>query len=421
MLPQPLSRFLHIGVDPNKSAEETRHILVINAGALLAVVTTAPFIGLGAWLDSPLMVALNVMHPFIWFLSVWLNSRGKHWLAATWLLGTVTAEFAIQPLLWGVESGVQYALLLPAVAAWSLYDFRHTRWAFGISLTAAVLFLVHLNLEHQIHEMLDAFYGPRTTTYGPVAWTRVGFDPRWVYVMNVSTVAVFVAGFSYILRMQMLTVDNKLRRERERSESLLLNVFPAPIVERLKAKEDIADRHEAISVLFADIVGFTPLSAKRTPEELVEVLGGLFSAFDELAARHGVAKVKTIGDAYMAVAGAPEPSDDHALRAAHLALDMVAATRRIAEELGEPLELRIGLNSGPAVAGVIGQQRFCWDIWGDTVNVAARMESHGAGGRVHVSGATQALLAGQFTTEARGELEVKGKGLMATHWLIAPR
>jgi len=417
-LPESLSRLLHTGVDPELSAEATRHIVVVNAGALLGVVSTAPFIFVGLWLQSPVMAGLNAVHPFLWFFSIWLNSRGKHWHAAMWLLGAVTLEFAIQPLLWGPDSGAQYALLLPAMVAWSLFDFRHTRWAALMSLIATVLFLIHLNLEPQIRQMLDGFYGPDTTIYGPIAWARMGLDPFLVYGMNVGTVALFVAGFSYILRLQIMTVDNRLRRARDRSETLLLNVFPGPIVGRLKREEDIADQYESMSVLFADIVGFTPFSSSRSPAEVLEVLGSLFSRYDELAESHGVEKVKTIGDAYMAVAGAPIPCDDHAQRVAGLALDMVSETRRLADELGEPLLLRIGLNSGPAVAGVIGQQRFCWDIWGDTVNVAARMESHGEGGRVQVSDATRILLDGHFKTESRGEIEVKGKGLMQTHWLI---
>ena len=211
-----------------------------------------------------------------------------------------------------------------------------------------------------------------------------------------------------------------LGEERERSERLLLNILPAPIAERLKASGDaIAEHSDGVTVLFADIVGFTPLSACKTPQALVELLNRVFSEFDALADAHGLEKIKTIGDAYMAVAGLPQPWPDHAARAARMALAMLDATARVAAETGEKLALRIGLHSGPVVAGVIGRRKFTYDLWGDTVNTASRMESHGVPGAIHCTEATALLLQGAFQLLARGAVDIKGKGPMPT-FLLTP-
>ncbi len=210
-----------------------------------------------------------------------------------------------------------------------------------------------------------------------------------------------------------------LGEERERSERLLLNILPASIAERLKSSAGaIADHSDEVTVLFADIVGFTPLSARKTPQALVQMLDRVFSAFDALAEAHGLEKIKTIGDAYMAAAGLPERRADHAPAAARMAQGMLEAVARIAAETGEALALRIGLHSGPVVAGVIGTKKFSYDMWGDTVNTASRMESHGVPGAVHCSEATASLLPQGFALLARGVVEVEGKGGMSTFLLL---
>jgi adenylate cyclase len=172
-----------------------------------------------------------------------------------------------------------------------------------------------------------------------------------------------------------------------------------------------------VTVLFADIVGFTPLSARKAPAELVALLDDVFSGFDHLAHVHGLEKIKTIGDAYMAVAGLPHPQDDHALRAAHMAVAMLETVGRLAAETGEALQVRVGLHTGPVVAGVIGRSKFSYDLWGDTVNVASRMESAGLPGAVHCTPHTAAFLHGSFDLQPRGSIEVKGKGSMETFFI----
>jgi adenylate cyclase len=213
-----------------------------------------------------------------------------------------------------------------------------------------------------------------------------------------------------------------LRAEQERSESLIKNVMPSSIADRLKAATgSIADHVEAASILFADVVDFTPLSQRLSPAEVVGTLDQLFTHFDTLVERHGLEKIKTIGDAYMAAAGVPDPCADHASRAALLALDMQAAVTTSTIAGRDGLELRIGINSGPVTAGVIGTKRFLYDLWGDAVNTASRMESNGSPGEIQITRATYELLKDEFECRQRGTIEVKGKGPMETWYLVGPR
>jgi len=214
--------------------------------------------------------------------------------------------------------------------------------------------------------------------------------------------------------------------EQQITERLLLNVLPAPIAQRLKLRSDliaaappeiIADKFQEVSVLFADIVQFTRFSPSMSPERLVAVLNEIFADFDDIADRRGLEKIKTIGDAYMAAAGLPVPAADHAVRAAHMALDMIESLARFNARSGYNLQLRVGIHSGAVVAGVIGRRKFIYDLWGDTVNIASRMESHGVVGRVQITDATRQQLGEAFLLEERGLISAKGIGDMHT-WLL---
>jgi class 3 adenylate cyclase len=203
-----------------------------------------------------------------------------------------------------------------------------------------------------------------------------------------------------------------------RSEGLLLNVLPRTIAERLKRERGvIAEAHPEVTVLFADVVDFTPFAERTEPARVVGVLDEVFTAFDALAERHGLEKIKTIGDAYMVASGLPEPRADHAEVMAEMALDMQAEFGRIGAGLGAGRAIRIGMDSGPVIAGVIGSHKFAYDLWGDTVNTASRMESHGLAGRIQVTEGTYRRLRGRYAFEERGEIEVKGKGTRAAYLL----
>lgn len=212
---------------------------------------------------------------------------------------------------------------------------------------------------------------------------------------------------------------DKLKIEQQKSEDLLLNILPKQIAERLKeGQSTIADSFPNVSVLFADIVGFSKLATRVSPTQLVGMMNEVFSAFDYLADYYKLEKIKTIGDAYMVVAGLPVERSDHADAIANIALDMQSSIETINKNSSETFRIRIGINSGPVVAGVIGKKKFLYDLWGDTVNTASRMESHGLPGRIHVTQFTYELLEDKYVFEPRGEIEVKGKGKMSTYFLI---
>jgi class 3 adenylate cyclase len=234
---------------------------------------------------------------------------------------------------------------------------------------------------------------------------------------TMQSVAMFAA---VLLFGEAVRSRRLLLAEQQRSERLLLNVLPAPIAARLKQGEAvIADGFPEVTVLFADIVDFTRRSQATTPEQVVQVLDGLFSALDQLAERYGLEKIKTIGDAYMAVGGLPEPRPDHAQAVAEMALAVREEVGRHLDPAGQPLAVRIGIDTGPVVAGVIGRRKFAYDLWGDTVNTASRMESRGVAGCIQVTDRTYRRLQGGYRFERRGPVQVKGKGELVTWFLVA--
>ncbi len=234
--------------------------------------------------------------------------------------------------------------------------------------------------------------------------------------------ACIICNFSVYLYEKLRNNEFNARKEleaaQEKSERLLLNILPEMIAEQLKQQQTtIADSFHEVSVLFADIVGFTELSSHISPQNLVELLNEIFTIFDKLAERHGVEKIKTIGDAYMAVAGLPIQRSDHAQAIAMMALDMQQAISIFNQERNLSFHIRIGISTGPVVAGVIGLKKFAYDLWGDTVNTASRMESHGLAGCIQVCESSYLHLKDKFMLEKRGLIKIKGKGEMMTYLL----
>jgi guanylate cyclase len=248
--------------------------------------------------------------------------------------------------------------------------------------------------------------------------------PGWfstlMLLLNISVGGTVVFTLLALFAQQRADALAEVQVEHERAEGLLLNILPGSIAERLKASPTtIADQFTEASVLFADVVDFTPRSQDLPAAEVVGLLDRLFSHFDTLAERYDLEKIKTIGDAYMVAAGVPTPRPDHAAALAQLALDMRNAVAPGGAVADLELQVRIGINSGPVVAGVIGRKRFLYDLWGDAVNTASRMESAGTADRIQITRATYELLKDTFVCDPRGTIAVKGKGEMETWYLIA--
>ncbi|MCX2934063.1 adenylate/guanylate cyclase domain-containing protein [Mycobacterium sp. CVI_P3] len=305
----------------------------------------------------------------------------------------------------GTDSGIQFYYLVSASLAVLVLGVEHIVMAstvvvIGAGLTIASQFLV-----------------PGDT----------GIQPRWLVnagfvITTVSACVMIFATVWYAMR-EVSRAEAAMEVEYKRSEALLANILPASIAARLKdpGRGVIADRYDDASILFADIAGFTERASQIPPAELVRFLDRLYTTFDRLVDKHGLEKIKTTGDSYMVVSGVPQPRADHVQALATLALDMAKAVRDLRDPNGQPVPLRIGMAAGPVVAGVVGARRFFYDVWGDAVNVASRMETTDPEGRIQVPQDVYERLRNQFVLEERGDVDVKGKGLMRTWYLVDRR
>jgi class 3 adenylate cyclase len=381
-------------------------VVLTNIFAMLGMVFTLGFAPVLVISGSLLYPVVQVGYALCYLPPLWLNHRRHHFAATTWLLLCGHLIVVSQVFVEGTGFDVHMFFLLHTMTPFLLYPPRHTRPMFALSAVAG------------IDMMLVIGFGDRLPHLGPA------MAPLNLAIMKpilLGGLFATLAACAYYARNATLIAEAALDLAHQRSEQLLLNILPASIAQRLKlGRGTIADGLPGVTVLFADIVGFTRLAARLPPEQIVELLNDLFCRFDDLADRLGLEKIKTIGDCYMAAGGVPEPRIDHAERIADMALAMLDIVAEIAHRTGEPLSIRIGIHSGPVVAGVIGKRKFIYDLWGDTVNTASRMESHGVPGAIQVTAATRQLLDPSYRLHHRGTIEVKGKGAMET-WLLDGR
>jgi adenylate cyclase len=346
------------------------------------------------------LALFNVVSVLLWAGALILAQRSQLLMGFALLSLEIIAHAVIAVLVLGWSSGFQQYLIPLTICVFLL----RKRPAFSIVVggltTITFIALYYYDLAY------------------PVA---AGMVLSWFYIPNtLGALGLAVAAVSYYVAI-LDRAEADLLAAHRKSEGLLTNILPQVIAERLKRTSGIiADNFPETSVLFADIESFTPFSEHISPVELVQLLGDIFSRFDDLVAKHRLEKIKTIGDAYMVAAGVPISRPDHAEALALFALEMRAAIANYNQERGMKLKLRIGINSGPVVAGVIGKLRFLYDLWGDSVNTASRMESHGIAGEIQVTEATHNLLKDRFIFEDRGLIDVKGKGRMRTYLLKGP-
>jgi class 3 adenylate cyclase len=393
-----------LGIDgyPPRTA---RRLAVVNVVTALVIVAALSYVPPYALYDfeglAPVIYVIFVQCVFF-AVTPWFHRHGDI-AAALYFCGVWISFMTFFAYSFGRDSGIHFFFLPGAAAVLLFVGIRHLRLAIALTIAPLAAFL------------LSQF-----AFTAPASYIRT--DPQLlaaIYVFTVPTAYFFIfIGVYYSFRLAQ-NAEDALAREHERSERLLGNLLPESIALRLKNAPDkiIADDLGQVTILFADIVDFTPRAASLSAPDLVAFLNRVFTEFDTLAEKHELEKIKTIGDAYMVAAGMPDPRHDHAEAVAEMALDMLDVTRRISAETGESVAVRIGLHTGPAVAGVIGTRKFFYDVWGDTVNTAARMESQGEPGRIQATPEARAALADAFTFEQRGEVEVKGKGGMTTWWL----
>lgn len=304
--------------------------------------------------------------------------------------------------IWNSGAVIIWSLMVP-LGALIFFKHKHAIWVW-------MAFLGLLAASALLHPLVEA---PNNL---PPALIR-GF-----FVLNVGSVSsITLIVLSYFIR-QKDEAYRLLRIEEEKAENLLLNILPKEIAAILKDREQtIADHFDGASVLFADLVGFTPLTAHLAPVEMVKLLNEIFSHFDNLVEKHHVEKIRTIGDNYMVAAGVPRSQPDHAHRLAEMALEMQNYIHEHWNDREFPIEFRVGINSGPVIGGVIGRKKFVYDVWGDAVNIASRMESQGVPGQIQITRDTYELICGDFICEPRGSVQVKGRGEIETWFLIGKK
>jgi class 3 adenylate cyclase len=398
-----LARWIRIGRRPEMLPSEARYVVLANIIALLGALFTLGFAPFLFITGSGIYPALQIAYVAGYLPVLWLNHRGRRVAATTWLLLGGHLLVVSQVLVEGVGFDVQLFFMLHAVMPFLLVPPRHGVRMIALSVLAGVDLVIVLVFGHHLPQL-----GP------PI-------EPEALRVLRpVIAGGLFatLAMCAYYARRATLIAEEALDLAHRRSEELLLNILPGAIAHRLKQQSGtIADGYGEVTILFADIVGFTNLSARLPPERIVGMLDELFCKFDDLAVKLGLEKIKTIGDCYMVAGGLPEPRADHAEAIAEMALEILRVMSEYSAQRSEPITVRIGINTGPVVAGVIGKRKFIYDLWGDAVNTASRMESHGVPGTVHVAAASQRLLAGKYRMTPRGTIEVKGKGAMETWFL----
>jgi len=398
-----IRRVWDVGLGQGEPHDEQRRLRMTNLGAVITIVTCSAFV-VGYQISGPrfrLLEIANAVVVAIGFASLGLTAGGHRGAAKAALLVSNHALIITVSLRLGLGVGFQYYFFLLAVFAFLLFGEREVwlRSSF-VAVSALSCLLVCI--------------------LGPVA-DVIDLPAMVPETLNVASALAVMATMIFAVHLftgDTVRAETLLAIEHARSERLLLNVLPKSISARLKDDDRaIADSFAEVTVLFADLVGFTELSERLEAAALVRMLNVVFSAFDDLAADLGLEKIKTIGDCYMVAAGLPDPRPDHVEAAARMALGMREALQRVNDEMGYGLKLRIGLHTGPVVAGVIGKRKFIYDLWGDTVNTASRMESSGVEQEIQVSRAVRDRIAGKFELTPRGMIKVKGKGELETYLL----
>ncbi|MGO9511642.1 MAG: adenylate/guanylate cyclase domain-containing protein [Mycobacterium sp.] len=392
--------------EPNEHYAErvARRQRVLNIAAWLAVLVSTSFVVVQIATDtwSWQVSSINVVSAMIFAFVPWLHRFGDLVAPLTFISAAYVSVFAT---CWdvGTDSGGQFFLLVGACLVVLLLGIERIVLAAGLAAVAgagiiALQFLV-----------------PRDTGLQPAWATSTGF-----VLTTVSSCVIIVVMVWFAMR-DTVRAEEIMEAEYDRSEALLANMLPASIAERLKAPDRgvIADKYDEASVLFADIVGFTERASSTAPADLVRFLDKLYSAFDALVDKHGLEKIKVSGDSYMVVSGVPRPRPDHLHALADFALDMAAIAAGMTNPLGRSVPLRVGLATGPVVAGVVGSRRFFYDVRGDAVNVASRMESTDSVGQIQVPDEVYERLKDDFVLQERGRISVKGKGIMRTWYLIS--
>lgn len=399
-----IRRLLDAGIAQRNHPVDNKHIRFTNAVALFVCLFILQNAAFAIYYHQPHLILVYVLHFFCIALVLLFNYKGKRVLASAWFSGA-------------------------AIIFVTFYAICFTLESFNFVFLSMIIFLQFFLFSAAEKKMIITFAIISTVSFATaILWPEIYTQPllslpkglltaqRWNSIIGIPLLSIVfgVYAFSTIHK-----AEQEVEREKEKSDLLLLNILPATIAERFKNDQSfMAESYSSVSVLFADIVGFTGFSEKIPPGTLVMFLNKVFSKFDELTETLGLEKIKTIGDAYMVAGGVPVPADDHVSRVCLMALQIQEWVREMKTPAGEMLKMRVGISVGPITAGVIGVKKFIYDLWGDTVNTASRMESYAEGDTIHITEEVYQLIKDQFICKKRGTIEVKGKGFMTTYFLL---
>jgi guanylate cyclase len=398
------SKAVNLGQRPQDSPEDSLRKTLLITGSYAVIAATTSYGLVYLLLGEPLASIAPLFFTSITLVNLAYTRRtGRYEIFrfSNMLLGLFLPSLLTVLLggFVGSSATILWALITP-MGALLLYDTRQAgRWWYAYIVTLIVVGLLDPLVRR-----------PNNLSPGTITV---------FFISNLLFVSLIVILFLKYFIEQREEAYRRLGVEEQKAQDLLLNILPREIAAILKnEKRTIADQFEGASILFADLVGFTPLSAELAPVEMVNLLNEIFSEFDALVEKYDLEKIRTIGDNYMVAAGVPRPRSDHAQALAQLALDMRAYLDSRPATNGKRIEFRIGINSGPVIGGVIGRRKFVYDLWGDAVNIASRMESQGLPGRIQITDATYALIKDEFECEERGSVPVKGRGDLQTWFLV---
>ncbi len=371
-----------------------RSIVGISVVAALLMAVWAIVVSFSGW---PWFGLENALVGLAFLIPIHFVRRGQANVGAAVLLGVFFLQMAAGTYLFGFASGTWLFFVNSIVAPFMIFRRKDRIWRYsvaGFSLAALLVSVAvqeHLPLRYEI------------------------FEPKFIMMTNASLVCVGLLVFAYLFLRAVEKGEDALEVAHRQANDLLLNAIPEAIAERLKENPDqpIADRHDDVSIMFVDVAGFTAMSARQRPEETVNVLNALFSAFDDVCDEAGIEKIRTIGDGYMVVGGAPQPLEDHAVKMIEAAKQFLDIAR------SHGVDIRIGVNAGEVVAGIVGTRRFHYDVWGDAVNLAARLETTGEIGKIHVGEDLAERLRGRIPLVKRDPIHIKGHGAKQT-WFVEP-
>ncbi len=400
-------KIAQLAAEPDDYQEARLQKTLLLGACFVFIPVVVPWILVHVAYDEPLAAAISSLYLVLSAVAViaYLHTRRFDWLLLSQQVLVLFLPFFFQLAMGGFDNAsavVLWSVICPLGTIILSEPQRAVRWMIGYGSLLAV----------------GAILEPYLRASNNLPQTMINL----FFVLNLGAVSTIVFILLYYFVREKNRAYGLLDLEREKSERLLLNVLPAEIAPILKeGQPTIADQFKAATILFADVVGFTPLSTMLSPSEMVELLNEIFSHFDSLVEKYNLEKIRTIGDNYMVAAGVPRPREDHLPAIADLALDILDYVNHRISIQERALTFRIGINTGPVIAGVIGRRKFHYDLWGDTVNTASRMESHGLPGKIQITRAVYEALQDRYICEPRGTIVVKGKGEMETWFLTGRR